>query len=412
MYLAIVLIAISCISCEKQLDQSRIQKINVQNLDVEIIPNPFPIDQHIQGSGSSEDISFNKKLFQIAELIKPYFKNDDLNDYIISVASENLNQCIDLRNFDTWSCFDELQFSESQIRYTSLAINSIDLSRVTTNENGGAKERYIPALYVCNIENADAEKMPVLGVGVDVNELLPGMENCEDCIIVWYYDVANDEFVEGIMSEDMVKRCTNPVIIVDNAEEELTRNIEKKARYQTDKDGSKTSIPTSQFYLSSYEYKVNSRNEGTGKSELCVSGVIVDENNNFSTISFWYNNGKDYHQIAKIDQSEVGVQLYKWVPFVHPQDIVISDLIPLGNNYIFWNSFERDWARSRKTLGNPVINGVTYYLTGNMRYNSDWYAFNPLDIQSNGINLTYIYNNGSQLFSNSKGNIGIWKINN
>lgn len=409
--LLVALVAIVSASCEKYSEDLNVRNMTFQNKDVEMIVNPYSLNQHIQSSGLQEEISFNLKIKQIAELIKPYFKSKELNKYIFFEAEKNINHCVDLRNIANWPCFDGLRFSKEQGNTLADAVASVDLTHMVLNGNGNVEqEHYIPALYFCNIENADLNKMPILGTGIDVNEELPGMSKYEDCIIVWYYDTLTDEYVEGIMSEEMAIQSTNPVFIVDNAVEELTKIgiLPNDDLPQTKSNG----VTINQFHLSSYEYKVNNRNEGTGKSEFCVSGVIIDENNHSSSISFWSNNGKDYHQIAKIDQSEVGLQLYKWVPFVHPQDVMISDLIPLGNNYIFWNTFERDWARSRKTLGTPTVNGTTYYLTGNMRYSSDWYAFNPTDIQSNCLNLTYIYNNGMQLFANSKGNIGIWKINN
>lgn len=78
-------------------------------------------------------------------------------------------------------------------------------------------------------------------------------------------------------------------------------------------------------------------------------------------------------------------------------------------NYIYWNSFERDWARTKKTLGTIVVYNQPYYLYGNMHYESDWYAFDPNNLQNNRLNLVSLFNNGNQLFENNKGSIKIWR---
>lgn len=415
--MSIVFAGMVLMGCDKENESGNNtgypKSMAIQGLDVVLLSNPYTVEQHLYELEDPKESEIDVKLYQIASSVKDFLKTAQLNEYIINEASKHVNDCIDLRNFSEWSVLTECSFDKNKIDSAETVINTVDLTRSSTNpQMANTTEQYIPAIFVLNPEKADPTKNPIIGIGVDANEELPGMSKYEDYIVVWYYDDISGSFVEGLMNEEMSMRTTHPIFIIDNADEALTnRDKDKLSNNQTITTKGDGTDPTERFYLSSYEYKINVRNEGTGKSEFCVAGLIIDEDGDCAYITLWDNNGKDYRQIAKIAKNDVGVQLYKWVTFVHPQDVLMPDLAPLGYNYVFWNSFERDFARSQKLLGSFTAYGTPYYFYGRMKNNTDWYAYNPTTIQSHNINLTYIFNNGSQLFSNSKGNLGIWRIN-
>lgn len=276
----------------------------------------------------------------------------------------------------------------------------------------GEIETYIPAIFVINADKADPSKMPIIGTGVMVNEDLPGMEEFEDNIIVWYFDESTGEFVEGLMDEETVLATTHPVFMIDNACEELTimpkQTIHSKGEVVTPRSGTN---PEERFYLSSYEYQINSRNEGSGKSEFCVSGYIIDEDGDHGSISRNENyTANDYHLIAKVPKDAIGVEQSKWVTFARPRDIYISDFAPFQYTYVFWNSFERDGCRSKKPLIDANGNNIHVSIEGKMHFYSDWYAFNPTETNNNRLDLETIFNQWSKTYSNDNGKLTIWRI--
>ena len=402
--------SIALTGCEKDdLTNSKIKSLKYNSLDIDLIENPYTIDQHLNNLENTQETSMDRKLFQIATCLKDFFKTTDLNEYIISHASLHTNNCIDLRDFEKWEVLNKSEYSSEMIKKASDEILQINLTHISDNPNASGLEQYIPAIFAINAETADPMEIPIIGTGVMANEELPNMNDCEDCMIVWFFDEATGQFVEGLLSEEMALRTSHPIFIIDNADEALTERPKQNNDVIQEPFIKQGTSPEERFYLSSNEFKINIRYETTGKSEFCITGIHVTEDGTYGDISRSADYYKDYHLVSKVSKNDIGVQLNKWVDFCKPYCIAIPDLYPMQYNYIYWNSFERDWARTKKPLGTIVVYNQPYYLYGNMHYISDWYAFDPDNLQNNRLDIENIYYNGSQLFENNKGSIKIWR---
>jgi hypothetical protein len=415
--LIIVAAAIILFACKKDENISNlsVELIQCSNVDIPFIENPYPIEQYLINKENPDEEKMDRQLYEIGLKARDLFTNTDLNRFIIDNAIERANDCIDLRTFKEWSPISTGKYSTKTVDELDAIVKSTNLQNVSkSSETYGEIENYIPAIFVVNIENADPNKMPIFSPGVFVNEDLPGMEKYEDHIVIWYFDTEKNDFVEGLISEEMALKTSHPILIVDNACEEIT-NRRKDENHSAGKAVCNSpNTPTYQMTRSYYctnEYQVNTRSETSGKSEFCVVGALINENgvngrlhSGTSGIGWWL--------IAKVAKADIGKPLSKWVNFCRPWDTSNPDVTPFECNYIFWNSFERDWAKSPKSLGTATANGKTVYLDGNMKNASDWYAYAPNEVQSNRCDLPYIFNNWAKWHEKypSKGKVRIWRV--
>ena len=422
--LAVVLIAgVATIfyACKKDENSSKQQNgtpakaFQCSNVDIAFIENPYSIEQHITNPEDLDDEMLDRQLYEIALKAKFLFTNTDLNHFIMDKAGERVNDCIDLRTFEDWSSVSTGKYSAKAVNELAATLQSTNLQYVSKNpEVYGQVEQYIPALFVVNLANADPDKMPIFSPGIFVNEDLTKMKNCEDCIIIWYFDKEKNDFVEGVMSEEMALTTTHPIFIVDNASEELTNRLKTEDNMPGGKAVCTSNTPITpqmrRSYYSSYEYQINIGYEGVGKSEFCVTAYLVDENGAVECL----NNSSAWWLIDKVAKKDIGKPLSKWVTFCRPNTINFPDVVPFECNCVTWNTFERDWARSSKFLGKATFNGTPIFLYGNMKNDSNWYAYNPQNINYNfavhRLDLPYIFNNWAKLHNNDKGKLRIWRV--
>ncbi|MDL2230824.1 hypothetical protein LJB75_00210, partial [Bacteroidales bacterium OttesenSCG-928-L19] len=263
-------------------------------------------------------------------------------------------------------------------------------------------------------ENADPMKTPIFSPGVFVNEEFVGMERYEDHIVVWYFDAKLGDFIEGLMSEEMSLSISNPLFIVDNACMEMI----KRGKATVGVGGSlpycrdlKATQQMYRDYYSSNEYQINVCYENSGKSELCVTSLIIDE------FGYWEAIQSDWYLIDKVKKKDIGKPLSKWVTFCRPNSIFMNDVVPFACNYLFWNTFERDWAKSNKNFGIGTANGTIVYLSGRAKSSSNWFAFNPSlspndpqSVQRNSLDFTHIFHYWTKRHSSNNGYLQVWKI--
>jgi len=333
------------------------------------------------------------------------FKNTNLNSFIIETANQVVNDCVDLRTFMDWplagtGCpadkISELQnvLAETNLQYISK--NPMVYGEV---------EHYIPAIYVFNVQKANPNKMPIFSPGIFVNEDLPGMEQYEDHLVVWYFDVERNVFIEGLLSEEAALTLTNPIFIVDNADPKRSKAHKSGEDDDPDPEDCISTAPTPtqamrDAYYKSYEYQLNYRMEATGKSDFCINAALIDEYGGGGYRVTYKDNGSVYPEwlIAKVAKKDIGKPLTQWFGFC--LTLFGIDNVPFECNYLFWNLYERDWAKSPKDLGEATANNKTIYLEGNMKYNNNWIAYHPNDVQSNPFDFAAVFNSGSKTYQN------------
>ncbi len=393
-------------SCEKEsftnaepLDnlQTIINPITVLD-DIQTIRNPYSIQQYITNPNDADDEKINLQLLEIATTARELFKDNSFNSIILKGANISAINCIDLNKLVATNMLKSTSKISSD--FVS-AVENADLKHLSKNPlKSGVVEEYIPAIYVPNWETADFEKQPLICPGVEVNSELAGMEDYEDYIVAWYYDEMGN-LMEILINEEDAMNTTHPVFIFDNAEEDATKR-EKSAMVYNTPQPLKSAMTTTEYH--SKEFQINHRYEGSGSSEFCITGAQIDESGNAHLICIRNGSFSSWKQISSVSKRNIGRLFSEWKHFCS------NDVEPFNSNYIFWNTYERDWSKSAKSLGQATRNGTTIYLNGNRRYSSEWYAYDPSVLNNNPVDLNTIYYSWAKWHNNSKGKYRIWRV--
>lgn len=121
-------------------------------------------------------------------------------------------------------------------------------------------------------------------------------------------------------------------------------------------------------------------------------------------LPLWRDNGtyQIWKEIRSVHKSDISKDLNHW-------EQISDDYNPRGDFRIFFNTFERDWYSSPKDLGEGEEYGTIIYLEGRMKYNDNWYAFDP-SYSVEKMDINNIYLNWMRNFENSKGYIKVWRV--
>ena len=114
--------------------------------------------------------------------------------------------------------------------------------------------------------------------------------------------------------------------------------------------------------FSSHEYKFIYEYESWagGKSEFCIVAYRIT----LYGAVHWIYNSSGWKEIAKVKKADIGKSLTKWTNHC-------GNYTTYGQNYVFWNTYERDWNRSKKLIGEPTANGTHIYMYGRKKYESE-----------------------------------------
>lgn len=402
----IILTTIGITSCQKEKIDTLQPEVSMSSMksmgsEIPIIANPRPISDYFANNEDADDEKIARQLYEIAIIARPLFKDNKYNEYIINNAKLRDNSCVDLRVFTSSTDLRNLATDKAAFDNFKIRVNNADLTHRSLNlDENGKIENYIPAIFVANIENADYTKQPIFSSGTYVNNQLTGVEEYQDYIVVWFAD-ENGEFKEILMSEETAMKTTHPIFIIDNAEEEITIRAKSTTKYEIPEQ---TKNMETAWY-SSYEHQINHRYDNTNNSEFCITGAQITENGNAWLICKKDNGTFDtWKKIAEIHKSKINQLLYHWEQFCS------NNVTPFEQNFIFWNTYERDWAKSEKDLGSALRNSTTIYLNGRRQYTSEWYAYEPGQLTNNPVDLNTIYWSWAKWHDNTKGKFRIWRI--
>lgn len=400
-------------SCQKEVGLQNIQKEEViKNSDfstnyvygLDKVPNNInkhSIDNYVLNNEDADDEKINKYLLEIGVATRELLKDCPMNREILESSVKIVNSVKPLLELVDQTKLKPSKSINEKAENLLQVLRNADLTHKSTNPlRGGEIEDYIPVIYVPNAEIADPEKQPIIGLGFQVNPKLEGMEEYEDCIVAWYYD-GYGVLHEILLNEETAISTTNPVYIIDIAEEEASKMLKSQVHNGVAPLNTKS---TTAYH--SNEYKINNRYETTwANSEFCITGAHITETGSVQLIckedNGTYNSWK---KIAEVNKNDVGKQLSHWEQFCS------NEISPFNTNYVFWNTYERDWMNSSKDLGSATKNGSTIYLYGNRKYSGDWYAYDPTLLQNNPVDFNTIYNSWANWYSNDRGNYRIWRV--
>ena len=436
-FLSLVGIAIFLlISCSQEMTNEPDEALNLTirsvqvsdySLDnIPIVENNQEIEILLTNPEDKDDEKINNYLYELSLATRELTKDANFNNVIIEMARNSENQTANLLMLEEVSP-EYYREINSKLSEKGLSIQSIagNLTHKPVAPNPKypetAKiEKYVPAIFVPNLEIADAAKLPIISPNIEVD--CRKDESIEDNIVAWYYTEDGD-LMEIMLSEETSLITTNPLFLLDNSV--TTLEVEQKkgpllldgptetskkdiAKAKKSNSGTTLSFSSHELGITSSAYDYESWSGG--KSEFAINAYRIEPN---GTVH-WIYDASGTKVIRKISSSEMGSIVYKWShhasdwqPYSNPWT---PNVTQNGVNMVFWNTFERDWNRSAKGLGTCTANGTTIYLAGKRKYDGEWYTWIPSTAQIHYTRFQWINSNWAHWNNSWKANFRLWKV--
>jgi len=384
------------LSCSKNDEIAQKVPVNqkssdiIYGIDIDLPLNNQNLLDLLLNEEDKEDEKINFYLYYLSLSIEDLVKNSDFNREVIRLAKESPIQAANLvtltKSFPAYK-------TEINQKLSSNGLTFDEIVEGLTYSKGNIYEKYEPCIFVPNISIADPAKQPIFSPNIEVD--CSNNEAIEDYIVAWYYTLSGEK-KEVMLGEEQSKQTTNPVFLLDNGEINPKSNNFKI--FPPDDENLKSTLTTTAFH--SHEYQANYRYETSGgKTEFTVVAYRIDPQ---GTVH-WIYNSSGWKVIAKIHKNDIGILLYKWTSHC-------NNYTPYNQNYVYWNTYERDWNRSEKGLGSATANGTTIYLAGRRKYGYEWYSYDPAQLQGKNTDLNYIYRNWAKWHDNDKSRFRIWRV--
>ncbi len=389
----------------------------------------------------ADDEKINNLLFKLTEATAPLIKDVNFNQLIISMAANSETQSanlLDLQNTapnyynqinQNLSVYGlSLQLIEDGLTHQPIAPN---MDFPETAELEYYVQYYVPSIFVPNIDLADPSLQPLISPNLEVNALED--ESLEDNVVGWYYETAESENVsESLVDEESSLITTNPLFFIDNGVTSvyIAPNPNAVAFYGIDscmyadsssgkissKNNAAANQLTSTKQFHSYEHSIKSNygyeSRWSEKSEFAIAHANIKPN---GSVVNYFGGVQGYKVINSIKRNQTyGQMQYKWsyhAPEVHPQyNSWYFPTVQSGVNYMYWNTFERDWNRGWRGLGSVTRNGSLIRLQGRMKYSGDWYAWIPSTLWVHNTQFVWIDYDWAHWNNSWKSDFRIWKV--
>jgi hypothetical protein len=374
-------------------------EINYGLDNVPLLKTEDNIENLILNPNDKDDEKISGYLYELSLAIRELIKDSNFNKTVIEMAKISGNKTANILELESYSP-EYYNIINSRLQNKDLSISTISMGLTHRPLHSNPEfpetetiEKYAPSIFIPNLEGLDESKQPIISPNVEVN--CDNNKDLENTIIAWYYTKTGN-LEEVLLSEETALNTTNPIFILDNASLTYKKNT---AEIHPPNYNLKGMTTTTEFH--SNEFNINYRYESTGNSEFCIYALRVDPD---STIH-WIYSSAGWKEIASVDKDDIGEDLSQW-------SFHCDNYTPYNDNSVFWNTFERDWSRSQKLLGeikeeDGYLSDVYFY--GNMRYESDWYAWVPTTVGIHDTDLSYIYSNWAIWYSSWKFDIRIWR---
>lgn len=408
-------ISILMLSCNKEKVETVNENVSTRNIDYTLDQIPFleneqDINRLMLNPNDKDEEKLNNYLYEIGLATKDLIKNKEFNQTIIGMAKNSDNQTAYLLDLKT----------EAPIFFNiineNLAKNNLSLERIAEDMThapltGNREypvtmeiEKYVPAIFIPNLNAIDNNKQPLLSPNIEAD--CSQDSDIEDFIITWYFDESGNQH-EIILGEETSLKTTNPLFLVDHASSKgylppiQLDDIDRPTGANQDRGFNDiVEFRTKQIGVKSgYGYETG----GSNKSEYAL---VATYNSSGYPSNFVFSSNDDNSVTYK-----------KFLPGTHNVNLYFSpNYVPtygLSGFKVFWNTFERDWNRSPKSLGyalnvlgEPGTNDDTY-LSGRRRYDGDWYAWVPNTLPSHELPIGWYQWETEINFDNWKANINV-----
>lgn len=399
-------VGIGLAGCKKELQPNR-TKINYEIDNIPLISTSE--GKTNVNKNDQDEIKLNKQLLDLAISTTEFTDDLDFNRIIIELAKESGTETVYYSQLKT-EAPEYYNRINQNLRELGTSIEEITTNMTHKPINSNPKypeteelEIYEPAIMVPNVEVLDENRVPLISAN---NEKVL---NDEVFIKCWFYK--GSEVIDStLIGEETAFKSTNPIFILNHAMsyekmkklgDYLKSNNTKNSTFSSK---SSTAARISQIQIKNgYGYEQGLFN---WHSEFCINAVVVYNNGpaNFIYLPVQGSNSDKSIKIRDVHEAEVGGSSLITVDEYFSPDYSNNSAFVA----VYWNTFERDWNRSRQFLGNSNSSDpYTWYLQGNMRYAGDWYQWIPSTTREHSFPYHWFGWESSIKFENWKSSITI-----
>ena len=347
--------------------------------------NKFSTDKISNAGIDEKDKANNKQLFDFSFALSQLKGNSEILKFISEKTKIENNVVL----------LDDIIAKFPEMREKLKFSNNLKGDECPIEYNG---QFYKLGIFCPNARIANPDKLPIIAAGFDLED----GENSEDAdMIVGWELTDNGERKEINLTEKDVKDNTTPILISTlepcggSSKGKITAPIETAA------------TPRAMQSVSSFGYKINERYDDTQRSEFTAGAYrcILGTNSKIPIVT---GNDDSWWQIADVHKDNICKDMQGWVFFC-------PNFTPQGNNWVIFNTYERDWYASRKTLGctDDYSLSVCQEILGRMKYSDNWYTFDP-SLNIGAVKLIQLNSQWSykQVFegTTSKGYLDLWRV--
>ncbi|GGX03579.1 hypothetical protein [Aquimarina muelleri] len=364
-------------SCEKEeITNEDLKEINFKNVsnytldNIPIIKNNQDINILMQNQEDKDEEKLNKYLYEIALATRDLIKDDNFNKTIIQMAKESGIEIAFLLDLEKIAprYFDIIN---KNLKRNGLSLQSIanDMTHTPISSNPeypetAEIEKYVPGIFIPNLDQIDSNKQPIISANTETD--CTNNEQIEDFIVSWYF-TNSGELKEIILGEETSLKTSNPLFLIDHAvkfkRQKITNNVLEENTPDTKQN--KSVAHTKSL---SYKIKTGYRYENSGKSEYWIDARRIRSD---GAAWMFYSSVPGGKRLVKVPKNQINTTVYS--SKIHAPQF----WLPYSYNKFYWNTYERDWNRSSKSLGSATNWGTTITLEGRRRYSGDWYAWIP-----------------------------------
>lgn len=371
-------LGLSLVSCEKEqilngkVADTNFESVKDYTLDrIPLLENKQSLDVLMRNTEDKDEEKLNRYLYEIALATKALIKDHNFNKTILDMAKESKLKTAYLLDLKTIAPQYYKAINDNlALRGLSLEEIAKDMTHAPILPNlqfleTTQIEKYVPAIFVPNLSNVDANKQPLLSANIETD--CSNDPSIEDFIVTWYY-AEDGPSKEIILGEETALETSNPLFLIDHATIFEGEGIIPSAENTRSSEANSAARAITRFDSREIKIKTGYRQEtGAGNnSEYAIVAYRIESDG----VHHWIYNSSGWKKIDEVKVSEINTTLVR--PTLHA-----PNWTPYSANKVFWNTFERDWNRSLKPLGTPSFAGTTLNMSGNMRYNGDWYAYIP-----------------------------------
>ncbi|MBK7129360.1 MAG: hypothetical protein IPM74_07390 [Crocinitomicaceae bacterium] len=355
-------IAFAIVSCNKEElttpNQMSDHQIDYTLDNIPLMANTQDVDDLMKSSHDKDGEKLNKYLYEIGLATRELIKNPEFNAVIIQLAEESGTQTAYLLDLEKESpeFFNQINNNLAE-KGLSLKQISDDMTHVPLTGNPDfpetmVTEKYEPAIFIPNLKNVDKSKQPLISPNVET-DCTENLE-IEDFIVTWYYS-NEGELSEIILGEQTARVTSNPLFLLDHASPRsgtntisILENISQP--HQAEDSENRGWLDITHFNSNQLDIKSGYRHEEgiNVKSEFCIVGAY--SSSGYPAAPVFNENSDHSKKITEVHPNNIGTDIYI-TSYFGPNYVPTYGM---SGFKLFWNTFERDWNRSIKTLGTAI----------------------------------------------------------